>query len=114
MFFIGHIVERVLLVRYRPSAGDHPSIDVLAGQEANRHHATVPIAVARFASNDGTTHAVGQGEGGLLAATPGRAVGPSALLLGFRRVDAVQANARAVDRIAVDDGGGAQEQSLRL
>lgn len=105
-FFIGHMIERALPVRQRPSIGDHPSIGVLAGREANRRRATVPIAVARFASNDGVTDMVGQGEGGLLAATPDRAVGPGAPLPAFRRVDAAQAKAPPVDldRIAVDDG----------
>jgi len=88
---------------------DHPSIEVLADQEAHGHDAAVAISVARIASNDSSTDMVRRCEGGLLAATPGRAIGPSAFLPTFRRVDAVQANARAVDldRIAVDDGGGA-------
>ena len=103
--FIVHVVERVFAIGHRPTAGDHPAIEILGILEANGDETAITIVTTRIASNDGTTDSVGQGKSGLLAAAPRCAVGPSAFLPAFRRVDAVKPDALAVDfdRVAVDN-----------
>ena len=50
---IGHVVERVFAIGYRPAAGDHPAIEILGVLEADGDHPTVAVVTMGLAADGG-------------------------------------------------------------
>ena len=59
---IGHVVERVFAIGYRPAAGDHPSIEILGALEADGDDPTVAVMAMRLAADSGGADVVGECE----------------------------------------------------
>jgi hypothetical protein len=62
------VVAGIFAVGERPALEGHPAVDVLAGDEADRNRATIPVDVLLRTANRFFAELVGQREGGLLAA----------------------------------------------
>jgi hypothetical protein len=77
------------------------------------HDAAVSVAIFAQACDCAATDLIGQRQGSSLATSPLAAISSHARLVAFRCVDSVQPDSLAMDfqRIAVDDGGDANDQT---
>ena len=95
-------------VGHGPALTHHPSVQVLAADKTIRHDPAVTVGVGLLAADHlPPPDPVRQRQRRLLAATPGRSARVLAKLAAFRRIDAVQPDAGAVDLdgVAVDHRG---------
>jgi len=106
--FLSDVGRRVVPICQRPALSDEPGVQVLAAGAAHREDSAVAVGVARLASHDLLPDVIGQCERRLLLAMI-RLPGGLAGLPRFRRVDAEQADALAMDfdGVTVDRRGAA-------
>ena len=92
----------------------HPGVHVLIAEKADAQRAAILVEAARVASHLLAFDQACERIGGLGAASPGADQPAFAGLAGFRRIDAFQADAYAVDdeSVAIDDLGQTAQFSL--
>jgi hypothetical protein len=103
-------------VRQCQALSDKPLVYINVADETPRDDATVSIDIALVARDGAPADQILQRKGRPLAAAPGPASCIETGLAAFWRIDAVQADALAVDldRVGIDDRGDARDLSARL
>jgi hypothetical protein len=105
LVFGANVVPRVAPIGDRPTLSDQPAIQIHAAGAADRHRPPVAIGIAGIAGHGRSPHLIRQGQGCLLPAAPPLAGWTGTELAALWRVDAVEADAHAMDLdgVAVDD-----------